>query len=380
MRAVAGPARRGVLRRGGGLLALTLLLTGLLQATASPAHAANEGIPPPEAFVLVDANTGSIITGRHMHEAIPPASTTKIMTALVAVERLPPGSRVRVSANAAQRVPMKIGMQAGTRWPLGNTLASMMMVSANDAAYALAEASGGSIRGFAKIANETATRLGMRDSNFGDPAGLSDETSYKGGPTTSAYDLALIFKACYSFPDFRRYVGTRTAQMPAQPPRDLDGFQIQNDNRLLFEYPGALGGKTGFTDIARHTFVGVAERDGRRLVVTLLGAENRPALGWEQGASLLDWGFEMAEGSKPVGRLVAPGEVGVPAPTPSAGNIAGGPAGGAGAPKTGPPPVANPRIGDIAWSPPVIVVLVVVTGAIVLGLLGARRRRSDGPD
>ena len=88
----------------------------------------------------------------------------------------------------------------------------------------------------------------------------------------------------------------------------------------------------------------------------------------------------MAEDSKPVGRLVAPGEVGVPVPTPSANAVAGGPGAGVGAPKTGPPPMANPRIGDIAWSPPVIVVGVVVIGAVVLGLLGARRRRADGPD
>src|SRR5690242_8991644 len=101
MRAVAGPARRGVLRRGGGLLALTLLLTGLFQATVAPAHAANEGTPPPEAFILVDAKTGSVITGRNMHESIPPASTAKIMTALVAIERLAPGSRIPVSQNAA---------------------------------------------------------------------------------------------------------------------------------------------------------------------------------------------------------------------------------------------------------------------------------------
>jgi len=286
MRAVAGPARRGVLRRGGGLLALTLLLTGLLQATASPAHAANEGIPPPEAFVLVDANTGSIITGRHMHEAIPPASTTKIMTALVAVERLPPGSRVRVSANAAQRVPMKIGMQAGTRWPLGNTLASMMMVSANDAAYALAEASGGSIRGFAKIANETATRLGMRDSNFGDPAGLSDETSYKGGPTTSAYDLAIATRNALAVPQIARWAATTSYQF--DDPTGLH-HTLHNHNKFLpdngFNYPGANGFKTGYTEIAQHSLVATASRGGRQCIAVILGGVDS---GYTWAASLLD--------------------------------------------------------------------------------------------
>jgi D-alanyl-D-alanine carboxypeptidase (penicillin-binding protein 5/6) len=286
MRAVAGPARRGVLRRGGGLLALTLLLTGLVQATGAPAHAANEGTPPPEAFILVNANTGSIITGRHMHEAIPPASTTKIMTALVAVERLPPGSRVPVSADAAARVPMKIGMQAGTRWPLQDTMASMMMVSANDAAYALAEASGGSISGFAKIANATAKRYGMRDSTFGDPAGLTDETSYKGGPTTSAYDLAIATRNALAVPQVARWAATTNYAF--DDPTGLH-HTLHNHNKFLpgngFGYPGANGFKTGYTEIAQHSLVATASRNGRQCIAVILGGVDG---GYTWAASLLD--------------------------------------------------------------------------------------------
>src|SRR5258705_840270 len=95
--------------------------------------------------------------------------------------------------------------------------------------------------------------------------------------------------------------------MPAQPVRNAEGYQIQNDNRLLFEYPGAIGGKTGFTDIARHTYVGAAERNGRRLVVSVMGAEGMPLRAWQQGASLLDWGFTVDPGAS-VGHLVAPRE------------------------------------------------------------------------
>src|SRR5690606_40823005 len=124
--------------------------------------------------------------------------------------------------------------------------------------------------------------------------------------------LALIARALIAPEHSRPSAPTRTADLPAQPHPALPksrtrGFQIQNDNRLLTEYPGALGGKTGFTDIARHTFVGAAERDGRRLVVTLLGAEHRPVRTWEQAAALLDWGFATAPGSS-VGKLVEPGE------------------------------------------------------------------------
>jgi D-alanyl-D-alanine carboxypeptidase len=285
MRAVAGPARRGVLRRGGGLLALTLLVTGLLSATA-PADAAPAGTPPPEAFVLVDATTGSIITGRRMHEAIPPASTTKIMTALVAVERLAPGSLVPVSPKAANRVPMKVAMQAGTRWPLRDTMASMMLVSANDAAYALAEAAGGSIRGFADIANETAQRYGMRDSTFGDPAGLSDETSYQGGPKTSAYDLAIATRNALAVPQIARWAATKDYEF--DDPTGLH-HTLHNHNKFLpgngFNYPGANGFKTGYTEIAQHSLVATASRGGRQCIAVILGGVDS---GYTWAASLLD--------------------------------------------------------------------------------------------
>ena len=109
-------------------------------------------------------------------------------------------------------------------------------------------------------------------------------------------------------PTFRRYALTETHQIPAQPAQRTKGFEIQNENQLVYRYPGALGGKTGFTDLARHTYVGAAERDGRRLLVTLLGAEPQPARGWEQGAALLDWGFSVPR-TATVGRLVDPGEL-----------------------------------------------------------------------
>jgi D-alanyl-D-alanine carboxypeptidase (penicillin-binding protein 5/6) len=137
------------------------------------------------------------------------------------------------------------------------------------------------------------------------------------GQVTSAYDLALIARACFARDDFRKYTGSKTAQIPAQPPKDKHGFQIQNDNSLLFEYEGAIGGKTGFTDIARHTYVGAATREGRTLVVTMLGGEHQPGRLWQQGAKLLDWGFSTT-GEDPVGQLVQPGETeATPTPTPS---------------------------------------------------------------
>jgi len=150
--------------------------------------------------------------------------------------------------------------------------------------------------------NAEARRLGAWDTHAETPSGLDGP-----GQATSAYDLALITRECFKREDFSRYIATRNAQIPAQPPRDPRGFQIQNENQLLYTYQGALGGKTGFTDLARHTYVGVAERNGRRLAVTLLGAEHQPIRAWQQGATLLDWGFSVSPDAK-VGRLVNPGE------------------------------------------------------------------------
>src|SRR2546421_10183721 len=116
MRAQAGPARSRALRRGGGLLALTVLVTGLFGASLPPAHA--DGTPPPEAFILVDAKTGSIITGRHLHEALSPPSTAQIMTALVAAERPPPDARIHPSSDPAGPEALKIGEPAGPPPPV----------------------------------------------------------------------------------------------------------------------------------------------------------------------------------------------------------------------------------------------------------------------
>ncbi|GAB3841017.1 hypothetical protein GCM10029963_11040 [Micromonospora andamanensis] len=106
---------------------------------------------------------------------------------------------------------------------------------------------------------------------------------------------------------------TREATIPAQPRQRAKGFTIDNDNQLLYHYPGALGGKTGYTDLARHTYVGAAERGGRRLVVTLLGADVIDKRGWQQGAALLDWGFDLPPAAS-VGVLVSPGAASASAP------------------------------------------------------------------
>jgi D-alanyl-D-alanine carboxypeptidase (penicillin-binding protein 5/6) len=182
------------------------------------------------------------------------------------------------------------------------------------------------------------------------------------GQATSAYDLALIFRADFGRSDFRRYDSTLRADIPPQPPQYPKGYQIQNDNALLFQYPGALGGKVGFTDLARHTYVGAAERNGRRLVVTMLGAELMPMRAWQQSAALLDWGFSLPSDAA-VGRLVNPGEL-EPKPSPTA------------------PLVADHQVAATSTSGPRTLTLAAVAGVVVLfvgvwsGLIVRSRRRS----
>jgi D-alanyl-D-alanine carboxypeptidase len=282
---------------GRALLATALLVCSFVVALGQPVAA--EGTPPPQAFIVVDAGTGAVLTSRNLHEALPPASTTKILTALVAIERLRPDSMVSVSANAAGRESTTIGMKAGQKWPLDQALASMMMVSANDAAYAIAETVGGTLAQFAADETATAKRYGMVDSTFSDPAGLTDGTSYEGGPKMSAYDLAIATRNALTVPAIAQWADRRTYDFT-----DAGGTPqgLTNHNKFLpdngFGYAGANGFKTGYTQIANHTLVATADRNGRQLIAVILGSVDS---GYTWAASLLDAGFATPANTKGTG-------------------------------------------------------------------------------
>jgi serine-type D-Ala-D-Ala carboxypeptidase (penicillin-binding protein 5/6) len=171
------------------------------------------------------------------------------------------------------------------------------MRSGNDAANALARIAGGDrgVAGTVADMNAEAKRLGALDTHAATPSGLDGP-----GQVTSAYDLALIFRAAYANENFQRWVRTPEWVLSSQ-------MQIEHDNWEYLQYPGSLGGKAGFTDIARHSYVGAFERDGRRLVATALGAEVLPQRVWQQVIGLLDWGFAQDRDTS-VGHLVDPDE------------------------------------------------------------------------
>ncbi|WP_089007937.1 D-alanyl-D-alanine carboxypeptidase family protein [Micromonospora viridifaciens] len=278
----------------------------------TPGLVTPDGAPAPPAvtatsWLVADLDTGAVLGACGPHEYATPASTQKLLLAAAMLPRLDPKQVVTATRGDLDIEPgsSAVGLLVGGKYTVETVWLGLLLNSGNEAANLLARLGGGAdgVPGGVRAMNEEARRLGARQTHAVTPSGLDGK-----GQFTSAYDLALIARACFANPLFRRYARTEHAQIPAQPALKKGGFQIQNDNQLLYHYPGALGGKTGFTDLARHSYVGAAERDGRRLVVTLLGAESRPIRGWQQGAKLLDWGFSLP-GDASVGRLVEPGEL-----------------------------------------------------------------------
>jgi D-alanyl-D-alanine carboxypeptidase (penicillin-binding protein 5/6) len=270
------------------------------------------GAPPPPgtltatSWLVADLDSGAVLGACGPHEYRAPASVQKLLLAATLVAKLDPAQVVEVVPEDMdfERGSSAVGLLVGGRYPVSTLWLGLLLSSGNDAAQVLARVGGGpaGVPGTIDAMNALAHQLGAYETHAVTPSGLDGP-----GQFTSAYDLALIARACFALEDFRKYTATQRADIPPQPPKDPRGFQIQNENRLLYQYPGALGGKTGFTEQSRHTYVGAAERGGRRLVVTLLGAEAVPARGWQQGAALLDWGFALPAGTS-VGRLVEPGE------------------------------------------------------------------------
>jgi len=309
-------------------------------------------------WVLADLDTGAVLAARDAHGRYPPASTLKTLTALALLPRLTDRRRLVVCSNADASIEgSRVGLVPGGRYTVDVLFQALLLMSGNDAANALARAAGGPPRTVA-LMNAEAHRLQAYDTHAVTPSGLDGP-----GQATSAYDLALIARAALRRADFRRYVAQRTGVVPRVSVR-YGPFQIANQNRLLYNYPGAFGVKSGFTDAARHTFVGAAARHGRRLVVTFLHGERRPVDVWRQAAALLDWGFALPRSTEPVGRLVDPGD----------------PAGAAGAasitPATTPSPAAAG--GGARQRAPMLPVagVVGVTAALAgAGTLAVRRRR-----
>ena len=301
-------------RTAASLSALLVALVLALAAVPGVARAqpAPPPPPPPQAWIVVDADTGAVVDAANERAPLRAASVIKLLTALIAVERLPAGANVPVSPVTEGMPARKINMKAGQTWALRDTLYSLLLVSANDAAVALAERVSGSRAGFAATMADAARRLGLEDSPLlRDPAGLDAEPfAFEGGNLVSARDLAIIARAAVAQPEIRQIVASDSYRFHGGDGID---HRVSNHNLLLKSYPGATGLKTGYTRAAGHTLIGSATRNGRTMISVVLNGVD-PA---GSSAPMLDKGFLLPPSQQgALGYLPPIASVREPAPTP----------------------------------------------------------------
>ncbi|WP_026256212.1 D-alanyl-D-alanine carboxypeptidase family protein [Mycobacterium sp. 155] len=280
------------------ICALAVLLAALSTVVSSvepPAARADMGVQqigsapipdgPADGWVIADLDTGEVLAARNENTRYAPASTIKTLLAQVVLDELPLDSTIVADEADSQAECTCAGVTPGQTYTARQLLEAALLDSGNDAANTLAHMLGGSDAAVAKM-NAKAAQLGAHDTNVVTPSGLDAP----GMPFWSTpHDMAVIFRGAMANPVF--------AQITAMPstvfPTKSGDRVLQNQNELLRRYPGAIGGKTGFTDIARKTFVAAAQRDGRRLVISMMHGlvkEGGPTY-WDQAAALLDWGF-----------------------------------------------------------------------------------------
>lgn len=302
-------------------------------STVTPAAAAPPPpLPPAAAWVVVDAGTGRVLAARNDRQPLPPASLTKVLTALVAAGWLPADASVPVSAVDATVYPDRVGMKAGQVWPLPIAIRALLIFSANDAAYAIAERVAGSVGRFGAVMDAAGRELGMADHPvLHDPAGLDGSEGVGGGNLISARDLAIASRALLAEPDLAQIVALQ--HFAFQGP-DHVGYDIwSKDLAFLRSQPGAIGIKTGFTDRAGSCLIGAATQGGRTLIAVILNGAN-PTL---TARMLLAHAFATPASAEPRADALPP--VVIPrlglVPPGSASAEAGGRGGRAGAGKPG---------------------------------------------
>jgi D-alanyl-D-alanine carboxypeptidase len=236
--------------------------------------------------ILMDANSGVVLYEHYPDAPLAPASVTKILTALVVLEKGHLDDMVTVSRLAAQTGGHRLGLRPDQRVSLGDLLAAILIRSANDAAVAAAEHVGGNLGGFVALMNQKADQLGMGNSRFANPHGLDEPLHY-----TTARDMATLTRVALEHPTFAELVRARQARLTIWNPgrRALvpQSRIVQSHNRLLGQLDGADGVKTGYTGSAGRCLVASASRGRHRMIAVLLNDPRR----WTDAAALLEYGF-----------------------------------------------------------------------------------------
>ncbi len=233
-----------------------------------------------ECACVIDMSTGRVIYEKNMQKAHTMASTTKIMTALVALENSNLEDVVTVSKNAAGEEGTSLYLKQNQKVTMEDLLYGLMLQSGNDAAIAIAEGVSGSVEEFASLMTERAKKIGAKNTSFKNPNGLDED-----GHFTTAYDLALITKEAMKNEKFAQIVATKSKQI-------LDGTQtVSNHNRMLRQYEGCIGVKTGFTKKSGRCLVTAAKRGGVGVIAVTLNAPND----WNDHTNMLNYAFSVTD-------------------------------------------------------------------------------------
>lgn len=256
-------------------------LSILVAVASMPAPAVAAPVVPLSAptAVLLDANSNRLVYSKNSHVKRKPASTTKILTAIVTVERLDLNKVVTVPKSATLAQPSKLYLKPGERYYVKDLLHALLLKSANDVAETLAVAVGGSKAGFAKMMNSKVRRIGAKNSNFVNPHGLPASGQY-----STAYDLALIMREAQKYPFLVEVMKKRTYRI-----RSLNGrrFYLKNHNKMLWRDSREIVGKTGWTRRAKHCFAGRIRVNGKKVFIVVLGSHSL----WRDLKRLVDYRF-----------------------------------------------------------------------------------------
>lgn len=271
---------------------LFLLIFFLLTAECSVYTANADNLPGALhalSAVLMDGTSGRVLYAKDGEKPLPNASTTKVLTCILALENGNGDDYVPVSSNAASQPEVKLGMHQGEQYYLEDLLYSLMLKSHNDTAVAIAEYIGGTVEGFATMMNQKAKEIGCKDTYFITPNGL-DARDDTGIHHTTASDLSLIMKYAIGSKTFLKITQTREYSFS-----DLSGrrsFTVQNTNRFLDMTDGVLSGKTGFTGDAGYCYVCACQKDDRVFIIALLGCgwPGNKGYKWEDASTLLEYG------------------------------------------------------------------------------------------
>ena len=275
----------------GFFLGILLLFLGSVSVTATE----QESEPNQLFACLMDGDTGRVLFGKRETDSMAMASTTKIMTCILALENGQEQTVATASAKAAAAPKVHLGVREGEQFLLGDLLYSLMLESHNDAAVMIAETIGGSVEEFASLMNEKAAAIGCTDTHFVTPNGL-DASDAGGDHHTTAADLARIMRYCvWISPKAAQFLAvTQTRSYTFWDLEKKNMFNCYNHNALLDQMDGAVSGKTGFTAKAGYCYTGALERDGKRLIVSLLacGWPSHKNYKWADAAKLLNYGLE----------------------------------------------------------------------------------------